>query len=159
VYVTGALGGPLLALRAWLRDEEPAAADRARFAAPVARLREARWLAVRGATAMVDVSDGLASDVGHLAAASGLRLCIDGERLPRVPGASVVDAAGSGEEYELALTAPAGLDERAFAAEFGVPLTRIGVVEPRGAAATADVELRLDGRRVDLPAGHDHFSR
>jgi thiamine monophosphate kinase len=71
----------------------------------------------------------------------------------------VVDAARSGEEYELALTAPAGVDEGAFAAEFGVPLTRIGVVEPRGPERAPDVELRVDGRCVDLPAGHDHFSR
>jgi thiamine monophosphate kinase len=52
--------------------------------------------------------------------ASGSRAC------PAPPRST---PAGSGEEYELALTAPAGLDERAFTAEFGVPLTRVGVVE------------------------------
>jgi thiamine-monophosphate kinase len=106
---------------------------------------------------MVDVSDGLASDLGHLAAASGVCVRLDGERLPRVAGASAIDAARSGEEYELALTARAALDERAFAAAFGVPLTRVGEVVPRGEGP--GVELRLDGRRVDLPVGHDHFSR
>jgi thiamine-monophosphate kinase len=158
VYVTGVLGGPLLALRAWERGDEPAAADRARFAGPVARLAEARWLADRGATALVDVSDGLAADLGHVAAASGVRLRVDADRLPRADGAGALEAAASGEEYELALTAPADLDADAFVAALGTRLTRIGIVEACGAGERPGVVLEQGGRRVDLPGGHDHFT-
>ena len=158
IYVTGRLGGPLLALRAFERGE--AVPHRERFARPVARLREGRWLAEQGATAMVDVSDGLAADLAHVAAASGVRVVLDPALLPRVDGASERDALGSGEEYELALAGPAGLDAAARAVGLAVPLTRIGRVEaaPDGRAG---VELAAGGKgapRVDLPGGHDHFS-
>ena len=63
----------------------------------------------------------------------------------------------SGEEYELIVTAPRPLDEHAFAREFGVPLTRIGVVSD-AAPDVPGVKLRSQGTFVDLPAGHDHLS-
>ena len=166
VCVTGALGGARLALDALLRGEAPAAVHRTRFARPAPRIAEARWLAARGATAMVDVSDGLAADLGHVAAASGVRLAVDPARVPCAPGASAAVALASGEEYELALTLAA--DEEgaratcsAFAATFGVALTPIGRVER--AAVPGVVVVRCGGAdadaRVDLPSGHDHFTR
>jgi len=158
VYVTGALGGPAAALRAFLRGEAPAADDRARFARPAARIPEAQWLAAHGAAAAVDVSDGLLADVGHLAAASGVRVVLDLDRLPTVAGADAREAAGSGEEYELVVTSPAPLDERAFEAAFGTRLTGIGLVHA-GDGGAGDVEARSGGARVDLPAGYDHLSR
>ena len=157
VYVTGALGGPAAALRALLRGEAPRAGDRARFARPTARIEEALWLAAHGAAAAVDVSDGLLADAAHLAAASGVRVVLDLDRLPTVPGADVRDAAGSGEEYELVVTSPVPLDDTAFEAALGTRLTEIGLV--RAAEGDAGrVEARLGGVRVDLPAGYDHFS-
>jgi thiamine-monophosphate kinase len=163
VYVTGRLGGPLLALRAFERGERADAPHRDRFVHPAARIREGAWLAARGATAMIDVSDGLAADLAHVAAASGARIAIDPALLPLVEGASVRDALASGEEYELALTAPAALDVGAFAAAFGVPLTRIGTVVAAAGRGAPRVELvgagaGDEGSRVDLPGGHDHFS-
>jgi len=158
VYVTGLLGGPGRALAAWESGAAPDADDRARFARPTARIREALWLAAHGATAAIDISDGLVADAGHLAAASRLDVCIERDAIPVVVGASPSDAMRSGEEYELALTASAPIDEHGFAREFGVPLTRIGtVVAPLD--DTPRVRLRSHGRFVDLPAGHDHFSR
>ncbi len=63
VYVTGRLGAPAAALSALRNGERPAPAIRERFAHPqLARLREARWLAERGAHAMIDISDGLAPE-------------------------------------------------------------------------------------------------
>lgn len=158
VYVTGTFGGPFAALAAFLEGREPDPAHRGRFARPAARVGEARWLAERGARAAVDVSDGLAADLAHVAAASGVRIVVDLDRVPRVAAVSAADAARSGEEYELALTAPAGLDARAFAERFGVPLTAVGTVEHVGAGAAGEIEARVGGRRVDLPAGHDHLS-
>ncbi len=157
LYVTGRLGGPLLALRAWDAGEAPPEECRRRFARPVPRLAEARWLAAQGATAGIDVSDGVVSDAGHLAAAGGVRLVMDLDRLPVVPGATVEDAARSGEEYELLITASAGLDTAEFERRFALPLTPVGVVEARAADA-APVETRRRGARVDPPHGHDHLS-
>ncbi len=69
LVVTGALGGPLAALTAWLAGEEPAAEARARFVRPSPRHAAARYLESQRARAMIDISDGLASDLGHLLAA------------------------------------------------------------------------------------------
>src|SRR5437868_6564764 len=83
---------PLRALRALERGDQPERADRARFAEPRARIAEGRWLAAHGATAMIDVSDGLAADLRHVAAASGVRLRVEDEHVPRVSGVSLTDA-------------------------------------------------------------------
>jgi len=158
LYLTGTLGGPRCALAAWESGRAPTAEHRARFARPTARIREALWLASRGATASIDISDGLVADVRHIAAASGVDACIEVDAIPVVSGASPREAAVSGEEYELAVTANRAIDEHAFAREFGVPLTRVGVITAAGAGG-AEVLLRSHGKFVDLPAGHDHFSR
>ena len=150
LYVTGELGGPAAALRAWLGGGNPAPAHRARFARPTPRLAEARWLAAHGATAAIDLSDGLAADARHLAAASAAALRLDVDAVPLLAGATLDDALAGGEEYELLVAAPASLDVAAFAARFGVPLTRVGYVAPAGAPGVT--------ARVDLPGGHDHFS-
>jgi thiamine-monophosphate kinase len=153
VYVTGQLGGPGAALRLLLAGES-AGEHHHRFVHPVPRLGEGRWLAAAGASAAIDISDGLLADAGHLAAASGVRISIDARNVPRVHGADARLALTSGEEYELLLTAPTALDAGAFAARFGVPLTRIGsVVE--GEPGTVHVQ----GARVAKASGYDHFSR
>jgi thiamine-monophosphate kinase len=154
VYLTGRLGGPAAALAAWLAGGTPAPDDRARFARPVARVREARWLAARGATAAIDVSDGLVADAGHLAAAGAVRIALDLDRVPRTARATPLDAGSGGEEYELLVTAPAGLDVAAFAREFELPLSAIGSV----LTGTPGVEVVVSGARVDPPLGYDHLS-
>ncbi len=123
VWCTGALGSSAAGL-ARLR------AGRAEASAPVstgdplvraylrpsARAREGRFAAELGATAMIDVSDGLVRDAGHLAAESGV--AIDLEHVPVAPGATEELALGGGEDYELVFSTPAGLDvEEAFAGE------------------------------------------
>jgi thiamine-monophosphate kinase len=163
LYVTGRLGGPLRALRAFERGEQPDAADRARFARPQARVASARWLAEHGARALVDVSDGLAADLAHLAAASGVRCVIDLARVPCVAGATPADALASGEEYELACAAPADLDVEACRRATGVELTRVGRAEApstgRGPGVAVHATPDAPGALVDLPSGHDHLSR
>jgi thiamine-monophosphate kinase len=157
LWVTGRLGGPLLALRALESGAGPGPAHRERFAHPAPRLREARWLATHGATAAIDLSDGVAADASHLAAASGVRIILELDHLPLITGATAADAAQSGEEYELIVTAPASLDRGAFEREFGIPLTAIGRVEAAGAGG-AGVETHDGTSRVPLPRGHSHFS-
>jgi thiamine-monophosphate kinase len=158
VYVTGTLGGPGRALAAWENGRAPTAEDRARFARPTARIREALWLAAHGASAAIDISDGLASDAAHLAAASTVDVCMDVAAIPTVRDATAAQAAASGEEYELVVTSPTPIDEHAFAREFRVPLTRVGTIVDR-AGKRPVVRFRSHGVFVDLPTGHDHFSR
>ncbi|HEY2848586.1 MAG TPA: thiamine-phosphate kinase [Gemmatimonadaceae bacterium] len=157
LWVTGHLGGTLRAFRALESGKIPAPAHRAKFAHPVPRLHEARWLAARNATAAIDCSDGIAADASHLAAASGVRVVLDLDRLPLAEGATPQDAATSGEEYELIVTAPATLDRAAFEREFGIPVTAVGRVEAMESGA-AGVETYSGGARVPLPRGHSHFS-
>ena len=159
LYVTGRLGGPARALHAFERGAVPDPQDRARFARPEARIATARWLADRGARALVDVSDGLAADLAHVAAASRVRCVVDAHRLPLMPGATASGALASGEEYELACAAAPGLDASACFRDTGVVLTPVGRVEaPGGPGPRVEVVLP-DGARVDLPPGHDHLSR
>lgn len=151
LYVTGSLGGPGAAL-ALLSRGESAGRFHHRFVHPAPRIDEARWLADRGATAAIDVSDGLVADLRHLAAASGVRIELDATCVPLVDGVALEDALASGEEYELVVAAR-DVDTAAFAARFNLPLTRIG----RVAAGPAQVDVT--GARVAHVAGHDHFSR
>jgi thiamine-monophosphate kinase len=154
IVVTGELGGPAESVRAFLAGMQPAPAHRERFARPVPRLAEARWLAAAGATALIDISDGLVPEARHVAAASGVTLAIDLGAVPVMQGADVRTAVASGEEYELLATVPPGLDVDAFVREFQIRLTRIGRVEA-GEPTAAFLE---GGARVDLPGGYDHFS-
>ncbi len=157
VYVTGLLGGPASALRALVGGLEPPAAHRDRLARPVARVREGIWAAEHGASAMIDVSDGLVSDAEHLATASGACLTINLDRLPVLHGCDPHDAARSGEEYELLFTVPAPLDADDFARAFKLPLSAIGAVSSGPEVGT--VAFMSGGARVDLEKGYDHFSR
>lgn len=157
LWVTGRLGGPVLALEAFERGEAPTPVHRQRFARPVPRLREAQWLVEHGATSAIDISDGIVSDAGHLAAASSKEILIDLDRLPLIHGASPEVAARSGEEYELLVTGPSTINVREFEREFGIPLTMIGMVGKVGADGPS-VVTRVAGAPVPAPKGHDHFS-
>jgi len=152
IYVTGTLGGPEAALRAWKAGRQPSDDDRARFACPVPRIDAGMALAARGATSAIDISDGLAADLTHVAAASKVRMEIDVEKVPRIPGISPVDALSSGEEYEIVVTAPS-IDVKQFTQEFGLTLTEIG----RVVAGSPGVSLIGSGKEISAPQGFDHF--
>jgi len=142
VAVTGALGasaaGLLVLEGAGSADLDEATASRLaeRHRRPTARLGAGRALVAAGATAMIDVSDGLATDARHLASASKVRLELSLAALPLAPGvedlASATGrdaralAATGGEDYELLLTLPVDRWDEAAAAE--TRLTRLGSV-------------------------------
>lgn len=153
VYVTGALGGPTATLRSLGSGVPVRDAIRGRFVRPVARIAEARWLGAHGATAAVDVSDGLAADAGHMAAASGCGITLELERIPVWQGATLEDAFG-GEEYELLVTSRTPLPEQEFTARFSLPLTLVG----RAVEGDATVRGRKGGKDVAIPGtGWVHF--
>lgn len=154
IYVTGRLGGSLSALRDFQAGRIPPAETRVRFSHPVPRIEEAVWLSENGAASAVDISDGLAAELGHLAAASRVLLTVALESVPSIAGMSALEAAGSGEEYELIVTAPADLDTAEFTKRFGLELTKIGDV----ASGPAAVVMTHGGEPVDLPRGYLHFT-
>ena len=162
LLVTGALGGPLAALLEWRAGREPPAAARERFARPAGRHAAARFLAAHRAHARIDLSDGLAGDIGHLLAASGVGAYLAVDRLPVLPAAAEVAerngesawivAARSGEEYELLAAVPPEAAPEILA-ECPVPVTVVGAVE-----AEPGLRAMLGGAPVDLPHGFDHFA-
>ena len=130
LVVTGPLGAAGAAFRAGL------------FVRPPIRLEEGKRLA-RHATAMLDISDGLAQDASHIAARSDVRCVLELERVPLAEGADHADL-GFGEDYEL-LAALAPHDARGS-----------GFVEIGWCEQGEGVVVRRDGTPVEL-TGWDHF--
>jgi thiamine-monophosphate kinase len=164
VWVTGALGAAASAVVAWRAGRAPDRAARAAFAEPQPRLAEALWLAEQlELHALIDLSDGLASDAAHLAAASNVALRIEA---PEVPvhtaagrgGDSMRLALSGGDDYELCFTAAARAVQpiqESFRRMFQLPLTRIGTVHAGSGLEIVDGS----GQRVNAHMkGYDHFA-
>ena len=170
--MTGGLGAAAAAL-AVMEGRAPrsaalpsVAAALARARDPQPRLREGRALAGAGVSAMIDVSDGLAVDAGHIGRASGVRLAIRLAELPLAEGVREVAAeldeppwrlaAGGGEDYELCFCAPAGARERierVLAALGGAAVTWIGSVGADGEPGAAFSDERGEDVRIE---GYEH---
>ncbi len=150
IYVTGSLGGSILGRH--LRFEP--------------RLAEGRWLAAQGwASAMMDVSDGLATDLRRMMKASGTGAVIEAARIPIAPAAKKMHdqtsplehALTDGEDFELLFTVPrrkAAAFEVAWKNHFRLRCTRIGTMTNKAKR----IELETNGIRSELKAhGYEHF--
>jgi len=165
VWVTGRLGAAAAAVRLWARGEQPPPELRAAFARPRPRVREARCLVEHELVdALIDLSDGLAGDAGHVAAASGVRITLEAARVPVAeaalaalgPAGALEAALHGGEDYELCfVTDPGVVDAAHFRERHGILLTRVGRVE-----AGEGVWLEQpDGRAERLTrGGFDHLA-
>jgi thiamine-monophosphate kinase len=163
IYVTGELGGSAAAL-ARLAESKPveskpvgAAYSRQFRPRPLARVAVGQWLRRRGvASAMIDVSDGLSTDLEHLCEESQVGAEIEAEAIPRAQvglgkkRVALELALHGGDDYELLFTSAAAVPSVVA----GVRVTRIG-------RTTKSAGMRLigaDGKRRPLKAGGwEHF--
>ena len=166
IWVSGMLGDGALGLACRLGKQALPDAD---ARAAIERLerpqpRVALGLALRSvASAAIDVSDGLAGDLGHLLKASGLAATVEWNAVPRSPALKRCDAAmqqhcvfSGGDDYELLFAAPPSAVHavRTAGAEAGVTVTRIGYLREGTGLTVVDA----DGRAVDIAArAFDHF--
>lgn len=169
LYVSGTLGDSGLALQLLLAGEAPEPFLARRHHDPEARTGLGRALA-RAAipTAMIDISDGLLADLGHILEASQAGAAIEAAALPlsapfrralaQEPALLDLALAG-GEDYELLFTVPPEREAELvdLAGSVGVPVTRLGRIT---APQEGLIVLGRDGRRVPpRKTGYDHFGR
>lgn len=167
IYVSGTLGDAGLALLAEQGlhvDSDALGFLRSRLHRPTPRVETG--LALRGlASAAIDLSDGLGSDLKHIATRSRLGATLYADRLPVSPGVAeyIVDTGdwalplSAGDDYELCVCVPeARQDEiEALASKLPGGLTWVGMMEARCGLRV----ILPDGRQTDdIPTGYDHFA-
>ncbi|AMV73865.1 thiamine-phosphate kinase [Desulfuromonas carbonis] len=168
IYVTGTLGDSALALFDLQQGRPPDPELLARHHRPTARSAAGRSFAAGGlATAMIDLSDGLLADLGHILAAANAGALLDAATLPlsaatearlrQAPELFDLVLAG-GEDYELLLTVAPHHEERLaeLVRDWSLPVSRIGQVTPPDGGLL--VKDREGGIRPMQPRGFNHFS-
>jgi thiamine-monophosphate kinase len=175
VLVTGSLGGSAAGLAVLERGaglvppipDEVGAPLVAAHRLPTPRVAEGRAARAAGATAMIDLSDGLVTDLGHIASESGVGAAVRLDALPVSPATRRAAelfgesawrwAVAGGEDYELCFTAPSDMAPAVagrVTAETGTPVSVIGEIRP---AAEGVRFLDSGGRPVEVGPGFEHF--
>jgi len=157
IWVSGELGGAALGLA---HPEIAEAAKRLHLPEPRVELGERLR---RLAHCAIDVSDGLAGDLGHIAERSGVSASVEYERIPRSSSFAKLKAPelekdcvlSGGDDYELAFTAPREhrAELEALGAELKLALTRVGTIEAGSGLHILDAK----GRPLAHRGGFDHF--
>lgn len=151
LYVSGTLGGAVLGLRSERSRSEHSRAARERHLRPEPRIALGMALRRRGiASAAMDLSDGLSTDLARLARASGLAAQLR-RPLPIFPGAGEADALHGGDDYELLFAVPPSV--RVPSRIAGQRLYRVGEL-----IEGAPGKLTFEGEPL-VPAGWDHFAK
>ena len=155
IFVSGQLGGSALGLERLSTREFPVSdAAIRRHLYPQPRLELGRFLQnTVGATAAMDLSDGLSTDLERLVKASGVGAEIEESAVPRFRGASAAQALHGGEDYELLFTVPAKKKvPRSFR---HIRLTQVGRIRSEPGV----VLLSRGGPRALSPEGFTHFTQ
>ena len=154
VYVTGSLGGSASVLSRLLSEaaKKIRPRDHPAHFFPTPRIAVGRYLRTKKlASAMIDVSDGLSTDLHHICEESRVGARIHADRVPRAEQVSLDLALNGGEDYELLFTAPQSKQVPRRIA--GVPITNIGET-----TSGRKIVLVKGGSRTVLPArGWEHF--
>ena len=162
IYVTGSLGGAAAELAALERSPQDFVKARQTEGVsphlfPQPRVAQGLWLRKRGlASAAMDLSDGLSTDLAHLCEESGVAAEVDAAALPLGPSATLEMALHGGEDYELLFTAPekAKIPSRIE----GVEVTAIGRMVAQKARKAHVFLLTESGPKPLLPQGWEHFA-
>lgn len=149
ICVTGKLG----ASAAFIRQLR-AGRILGRTVLPEPRIAVARWLRERRlATAMIDLSDGLSVDLGHICRESGVGAAVMESAVPHATGATLKDALHGGEDYELLFTVPR--NKKVPAEIAGVAVSAIGEITR---SRKREVRILSQGKWKTMPArGWEHF--
>ncbi|MBQ7856020.1 MAG: thiamine-phosphate kinase [Alistipes sp.] len=146
IFVGGVLGGSALGLRNILDGDGDTAAAHLHHA-PQAQVAEGEWLGAQPCVhAMMDLSDGLASDLRHILVASKVGAVVNVEQIPIYEGATIRDAVGGGEDYMLLFTVErSGVEamRRQFAERFGYEPYAIGEITE---SPQPEIEWREKGK-------------
>lgn len=163
IYVTGSLGGAATELAALAADPR-AFRDRrssdgpAPHLFPQPRVKQGIWLRKRGlATAAMDLSDGLSTDLAHICDESRVAAEINEAALPLGPGATLETALHGGEDYELLFTADKS--EKVPREIAGVAVTEIGRIRPRETGRPKIGLYTGQGLKALEALGWEHFAR
>jgi thiamine-monophosphate kinase len=161
IYVTGSLGGSAAGLaelaRCGPRAAKSQAAQLAPHFYPQPRIAQGLWLAKRAAaTAAMDISDGLSTDLAHLCEESRVAAEIDAMRLPVFAGAELSQALHGGEDYELLFTAkPRTHIPRSIR---GVKISCVGRIVKAGKGKPRVAIVTEHGKKALQPGGWQHFA-
>jgi thiamine-monophosphate kinase len=161
IYVSGTLGDAALALKLVQQGEQPESELRNRLDRPVPRVDLGNRL-LDIASSCIDISDGLAADLGHILEASGFGAMISTAALPVSKYLKALDAdlavrfaLSGGDDFELCFTAS---DEKSttveqLGRELGLPITCIGEISNKSGLQLSDYSKSLESK------GFNHFAR